>query len=137
MHARRQISLKRKRSTRRGFALLLVMIFVVLFLAVLGVAWRRMASALRIASVRTVQTQRDQGSTVAMALAMHLLETGVPPGSPYACGVTIPTSTGLRCYTVTFTAVGETGWTVDVEVTQPNVTPQPMPNTFAVIPPPP
>ena len=112
---------------------MMVLIFLVLFLALLGVAWRRVASALRIASVRAVQTQRDEGSIPALALAMHLLETGLPPISPYVCGVTLDTSGGPVRYTVTFTAEGATGWSVHVGVTGAGANPSPMPNTFATI----
>ncbi len=71
-------------SRRRGYALVLVCLFVVLFLSLLGVAWRQMASALRIASLQSIQqqsgntsvfqTQRDAGSVPALALAMRMLE---------------------------------------------------------------
>jgi len=114
---------------------MMVLAFVVLFLALLGVAWRRVASALRIASVRTVQSQRDQGSIPALARAVHLLETGLPPASPYVCGVTIDTSRGPRRYTVTFTVEEETRWSVHADVTPAAENPPSMPDTFAVAPP--
>ena len=117
----------------------MVLIFTMLFFAMLGVAWRRIAASLRIASIRTVQTHRDQGSIPALARAMHLLETGTPPSSPspYVCGVTINVVNAPRAYTVTFAAEGDTGWSVHVDATQPGETPPPMPGTFATIPPPP
>jgi glutathione S-transferase len=117
----------------------MVLIFAILFLALLGVAWRRIASSLRVAAIRTVQAQRDQGSTVALARAMHLLETGTPPSSPspYVCGTTITIANAPHAYTVTFTAEGDTGWAVHVDVTQSGDTPPAMPGTFATIPPPP
>jgi hypothetical protein len=62
-------------SHRRGYALLLVMVFVVLFTAVLGVAWRRVISALRIEHVSEVRRQCDQGSVQALAKAVEVLET--------------------------------------------------------------
>lgn len=134
MHIDRQNSVKRKPSTRRGYALMLVLIFVVLFLALLGVAWRGVASALRIEAVHTIQTQRDEGSVQALAQAIHLLETGLPPASPYVCGVTINTSSGPRSYTVTFTLEEGANWSVRSAVRQPNENLPAMPDTFATVP---
>jgi hypothetical protein len=111
---------RRGYSQRRGYALVLVCFFVVLFLSLLGVAWRQMASALRIASLQSIQTQRDTGSIRALALGMQMLElrlcadrasgtaklnvaddvTQAPASSdlrcPFACTVFIDLSTGNR-----------------------------------------
>lgn len=67
--------MNRRRSNRRGYALMLVIVFVVLFTAVLGVAWRRVASALRIEHVCEVRKQCDAGSIQVLAHAMRVLET--------------------------------------------------------------
>jgi hypothetical protein len=76
MHTnRKENSLTRRRPKRRGYALMLVLIFVVLFTAILGVAWRRVASALRVEHVSEVRKQCDQGSLQVLAKAMALLET--------------------------------------------------------------
>jgi hypothetical protein len=120
---------------RRGYALLLVLVFIVLFLLLLGVAWRRVASALRIASVRTVEVQRDEGALHALARGMHLLETGLPPTNSYVCGTTINTSSGPRSYTVAFTLEEGTTYSVHVDLTQPTESPPAMPDTFAPDPP--
>ena len=139
MYSERQNSHKplRRRRPRRGYALVLVLIFVILFLALMGVAWSRVGSVLRVATARAVQAHRDQGSLPALARAMHLLETGLPPISPYVCGVTLNVSGVPVSYTVTFTAEGQTGWAVHAAVTQATENPTPMPSTFATIPPPP
>ena len=122
----------RRLPSRRGYAMLMVLIFLVLFWALLGVAWRGMASALRVASVRTLQCQRDEGSIQALARAMSLLETGLPPANPYVCGVTINTaSSGARPYTVTFTQEDETTWSVHVGLGLPTESPPTMPASFA------
>ncbi len=54
---------------------MLVAVFVVLFSAALGVAWRRVASALRIEHVCELRKQCDAGSILALAKAMQVLET--------------------------------------------------------------
>jgi hypothetical protein len=64
-------------SNRRGYALVLVLIFVVLFTAILGVAWRRVASALRVEYVSDVRKRCDKGSIQVLAEAMKVLETRV------------------------------------------------------------
>lgn len=76
-------------SPRHGYALMQVLVFGVLFLVLLGVAYRQTASVLRVETVRVQQAQRDQGSVAAVALGLDLLETGLPPSDPYSCTVTV------------------------------------------------
>ena len=94
----------RRSPNRRGYALVMVVLFNVLFLMLLGVAWRRMASVIRIATVRTEQRQCDEGSLCVLADAMRLLETGLPPTSPYQCGaiINLETSGEERFFSVKF-----------------------------------
>jgi hypothetical protein len=126
--------MKRRPDRRSGYALMLVFMFIVLLLALLMTAYRSVASAVRIESARSLQVARDEGSTRAMAKAMALLETGLPPGSPYVCGVTIPTTSGDRAFTVTFTLESGTIWTVSTAATGADESPAPMPATFARLP---
>lgn len=65
----------KRHTQRRGYALILVMVFVVLFSAMLGVAWRRVVSALRVENVSEVRKQCDEGSIPVLAQAMKVLET--------------------------------------------------------------
>lgn len=110
----------RRSSHRRAYALLMVLMFNVLFLMLLGVAWRQMASAIRIAKVREEQVQRDEGVVCAMARAMNMLETGRPPlaeaATSYGCYTTITTSSGSRYFRLTFTPsiVSADTWTIAV-----------------------
>jgi hypothetical protein len=121
-------------STRRGYALMLVLLSLTLFLALLGVTYRRLGSAVRVVSAQTVQRQGDEGSLQALARGLALLETGPPPTTPYVCGLTINTSDGPRAYTVTFTSEGGTNWSVHAARTPASESPLPMPDTFASIP---
>jgi hypothetical protein len=122
--------MRARSSPRPGYALMLTLVFVVLFLALLGVAYRQMAAALRTESVRSQQVERDEGSVHALARGLTLLETGLPPSTPYVCGVTIQTSTGPRSFTVTFVSEGGTNWSVRSTPTLPGENPPPMPSTF-------
>lgn len=67
--------MKRRYFQRRGYALMLVMLFVVLFSAILGVAWQRVASSLRSEHVGEVRKQCDRGSVQALAQAVKVLES--------------------------------------------------------------
>lgn len=100
-------------SNRPGFALMLVLVFIVLFLGLLGIALRQTAAALRIETIRTLQIQRDEGSVHAVARGIALLESGLPPSNPYVCTVEILTSRGVRPFTVTFASEVEGNWTVN------------------------
>jgi hypothetical protein len=110
--------------------MMLVLIFLVVLLTLLGVVFRRMAGLLRTETVHCVQIQRDEGSIHALGRALSLLETGLPPTSPYVCGVTLPTSSGPRAITVKFTQTGTATWTVHAAPTAPGQYPEPMPDTF-------
>ena len=104
------------------------MVFVVLFTAVLGVAWRRVISALRIEHVSEVRKQCDQGSIQVLAKAMQVLETRLCRNTPTATklngsdsstityGYNLPNTT--RWYTIKFTRESTdtdgTNWAVSV-----------------------
>jgi hypothetical protein len=74
----------RSHRNRRGYALILVAAFCVLFVTFMGVAWRQMASALCTFSNRSEAIQEDQGAIMALAQAMRALEVGPPPLTEYA-----------------------------------------------------
>lgn len=121
----------RPKPDRSGFAMMLVLVFIVLFLAMLGVTLRETASALRVEGARVKQLQRDEGSIHALAKGVALLETGLPPTDPYVCGVDINTTNGTQSYTVTFESEGGDNWSVRSELTAGGFPPTPMPVTFA------
>jgi hypothetical protein len=120
----------KRRSERTGYAMLLVLVFLILMFTLLALAYGQLASAVRTEAVRAQRTQRDQGSLCAVARGLALLETGLPPTDPYICGVTITTSTGNWPFTVTFASEGTNAWSVHSTPTGPNDNPQPMPATF-------
>jgi hypothetical protein len=105
--------MSRNATHRRGYALMLVLVFNVFFLMLLGVASRQMASMLRIEAVAAAEHRCDEGSTAALAMALRLLESGLPSDN-YQCWTRITTSEGPRDFTVTFTQVGgdPTHWSV-------------------------
>jgi hypothetical protein len=136
----------RRKPNRRGYALIMVAVFCVLFVTFMGVAWHRMASTIYTFSARSTQMQQDQGMIMALADAMRALEVGLPPlppsgnpDDPYRCWCreSVPVmqnvkikppiapstlcSTEPRYYDLTFTTtqIAE-GYTVTVTVTPRN-----------------
>jgi hypothetical protein len=130
-------------SNRRGYALLLVVLFVLLFGAMLGVAWRRVASAISTEHLSNVRQRCDTGSIHVLSLALKVLETRLrwnaadnaaeldisntstpnylPPLTPFTCKSSLsyqlsnnPADT--YWYTVVFTptSVDGTAWSVSV-----------------------
>jgi hypothetical protein len=116
---------------KRGYAMVMALVFIALMLCVYSVAYRQVAAALRLETARTLQRQRDEGSVEALARGLALLETGLPPQDPYVCAVAIGTSRGERSFTLTFASEGEHSWSVHVLPTQPPDSPEPMPVSFA------
>jgi hypothetical protein len=118
---------------RGGFAMLLALVFLVLFLSLWSLAYRQVASVLRIETARSTRIRRDEGCTRAVARGLALLETGYPPTTPYSCGVTLTTSAGARDFTVTFTLEGGSNWSV---AATPGTSTIPMPAQFTQTAPP-
>jgi len=116
--------------SRPGYAMMLVVVFILLFLALLGVTYRQIGAAVRIESTRVLQVKRDEGSVHAVARGLALLETGLPPYNPYTGAVTITTSTGARSFTVTFTQEGSSNWSVYATPTPAGTSPPLLPSTF-------
>lgn len=116
---------------RRGYALPVVLIFVVLLLSLSSVVYRQIGADMRIESARSAQIVRDQGSLTMMARAMALLTTGTPPSQHYECVLTIETSTGPRGYTASFSTSDGTNWSISTRPTLASENPDPMPATFA------
>jgi hypothetical protein len=96
----------RSPSARRGYSLMLVLVFLVLLLSLLGMTGRQVASALRIEMARSRQVVRDEGSLRAVAGALEALEAGPLPSQATASVVPVATSAGQRWYALTVTPLG-------------------------------
>jgi hypothetical protein len=92
--------------------MVMVVIFIVLFTALLGIVYRELAGAIRIETMHTLEVQRDTGSLVALAQALAALQTGTPSASQYYTTVATPTSS--QNFIVTFIQGAGTIWTVQV-----------------------
>lgn len=118
---------------RAGYALTLALVFVVLMLGVVGLAARRIGTALRVAAARSQALARNEGASQAAAQALDLLETGDPPSDPFTCQVVVAGATdGVeRTITVTFASEGPDLWAVTAAPAQPTDPTTPMPASFA------
>ena len=126
---------------RRGYAMVLVVLFVVLFLGLWGQAARQIGSMIRIEEARAHRVRRDAARLpieAALARALAALELGFPPSPLYTCGIT--TSDGAA-FAATFRQDPERPdeWIVSVEPTSEGLLPPlpPLdPAQFAAAPPP-
>ena len=118
------------RKRRAGFALLLVIGFNVMLLAVWSVAYRSVGSAIRVEMTRSLRRTRDDGTMTALGQGVALLQFSSPlnaDGSPitspetYTCYVQLdlvtPTTTTERWFAVVYTLQppatdGSPVWTV-------------------------
>ena len=111
--------------------MLMVLIFVALLLTMATVTQRQLASALLVERAREHVRVRDEGSVHALAQAVDLLETGLPPATPYVRGLTINTSLGPQTYTITYQDLGGGDWDVEARPALPAESPPPLPATLA------
>lgn len=91
---------------------MLVMLFIALFLLLLGVAWRDTASILRELKVRDERRQCDAGSMAALAAGLRWLNAQEPlPSSPYVGKKQV----GNQWFKLTFIESESMHWTVSAE----------------------
>jgi hypothetical protein len=111
----------------------MVVVFMTLFLSALCLAQQRLATSLRLEKIQAQRLTRDQGSVLAMAKVLTLLETGIPPTSPFLCKVPVDTPTGTRNFTVTLTLDGIDKWKVKVAPSKSSDGGLPLPATFSAV----
>ncbi len=115
---------------RPGYAMVMALLLVLLCLATWSVTYNQTASALRVETLQVQQAPRNEGALLAVAKGVALLETGNPPASGSAYGVTVNTSAGSRTYVVTFTAESSNGWAVSATPSALGQVLLPLPATF-------
>jgi len=103
---------RRRIFVRHGYALMLVMLFVTLFLSLLGVAWRETASLLRELKVREERRECDAGQVAALSAGLRWFQNQeTPPSSPYIRKKQI----AGQWYKLTFIELESMHWTVSSE----------------------
>jgi hypothetical protein len=105
---------------------MLVVVFLLVLLSILGMAYRQMASTLRLEEARTRQIDTEQGVLQLAALGMGMLEN--PMGTTeFDMTQTYNTSTGPRTYRLTLQrqsldpGTGDDIWTLDVVPVTPTL----------------
>jgi hypothetical protein len=117
------------RSTRRGYAMVVVLVFLALMLSMLAVSQRRLGSVLRVES-GFVDAEARGDRARAMGKALDVLWTGPPPSDPYVCSTVVETSAGAKSYTITYEEQGGQHYRIRVEPTAPGDDPPPLPQSF-------
>lgn len=73
---------------RRGYAMIMVILFLVLFMGLWGQATSQIASMIRIEEARMRRVKKDATlypAANSLARGFAALEVGFPPSTPYAC----------------------------------------------------
>lgn len=106
----------RRGTPRRGYSMMLVVLFLIIMMSMIGATYRQVGSVLRIEAAHTRQILRDEGALLAAARGVKMLEDGPPPTNPYVVNLGITTSAGSRTYQLTFTSdpSGTNRWTLEV-----------------------
>lgn len=87
-----------RKASRRGFAMILILVFLTVILGIWGVVGRHTASMLRIEQARADRVERD-AAKAAFAHAVASLEAGEPRKSPFIRKIK---GRGERWFTVVF-----------------------------------
>lgn len=87
------------RRQRRGYAMLLVIVFLLILLSTLGLAYRQMATTLQLEIARTQQIDFEQGSLELASIGLGTLPT-LSNGTTYYSMLpqTFTTSAGQKQY---------------------------------------
>jgi len=117
------------RSARRGYTMIVVLVFLTLMLSALAVTQRRLSSVLRVES-GFVNAESRGDRARAMGRALDVLWTGRPPSDPYICATIVQTSAGPISYTISYDQKGGKHWKVLVEPTAPGDDPPLLPTSF-------
>lgn len=118
-----------RRPSRRGYAMVVVLVFLALMLSMLAISQRRLGSVLRVES-NFAESEIRGDRARAMGKALDALWTGPPPFNPYVCATIVATSIGPKSYTITFNQDGSKHWKVRVEPTAPGDNPPLLPANF-------
>ena len=124
--------MKYKPSSRRGYALATVVIFVTVLSASYAVAFHQVAGSLRLQRLRGLQELRDTGSMQALAQSLSLLETGFPPTSVVTGKISVNTAGGAKFYTVTIRHGAGDRYTVTVSPTPTGQSVAALPSIFTL-----
>jgi len=111
-----------------GFALVTVIVFIFLIMALIICLNKRMGMLYSVSEHEIHNEQAQDGKYIALARALSLLQTGLPPASPSSYSVKLIERTGAPEYAVTYKNESIDSWSVEVSpLSQPL---PPLPETF-------
>lgn len=102
-----------RNSRRNGYAMLAVLVFLAVTLVYVSLNQRRTAAILRVERARVELDDFDRGPKQAVAQALKVLETGLPPSNPYECALTVNTASGAHAYRLQFSSSVAGRWSLE------------------------
>ena len=101
----------RLHTRQSGHALMCTMAFLVIAMFLWMGAFAAVSANVRSAKTIQLQNDRDDGGTRALAWALTLLETGLPPNTPYSCKATLDSG---QVFVLSFKKTAGSDFTVSV-----------------------
>jgi hypothetical protein len=105
----------RRPPQRRGYAMVAVLIFVILFLGLWSIAAQGVSSLLRVEQARARRVARDANylpHRKALAQAAAAFQLGYPPTNPYECQVVVDGAAYALTFTIDPSGNDPTAWLV-------------------------
>ncbi len=125
---------EKRRHHSRGFALPAVVLFLMNAFGAWAVFFHSSSSVIRIEQARLERETRTSWDAPAIAMAMRLLQSGMPPSDPYSCKVALAQDSQTRFVLLTFEQTTLTRWTVTAAPTNADNSSPDAPATFAAVP---
>lgn len=94
-----RVMTSRRRRSRRGYTMLMVIVFLLVLLSLLGMAYRQMAATLRLEEARTRQLDVERGGLDLARTGLGMLEGEMT--EDYVDERTYQTSAGPKTYRLT------------------------------------
>jgi hypothetical protein len=111
-----------------------VLLFLVFAFATWTIYFRSSASLLRVEQARVERETRDQWTAPAMAQALRLLQTGMPPTDPYSCKLELTQDGVTKYFLLSYERISAARWTVTAAPTTSDEVAVDAPSTFAIPP---
>jgi hypothetical protein len=128
----------RPRPQRRGYAMVVVVMFVILFLGLWSLAARQVSSLLRVEQARAHRVARDVTNLPArraLAQALAALQVGYPPRNPYVCQVSIDGNPFTLTFAIDTSSNDTHAWEVQAATNTDTSLPTLAPSQFGPTPP--
>jgi fibronectin type 3 domain-containing protein len=122
------------RSSRRGYVLPAVLMFLAITFGLCVIMFRSSATLIRVEQARVLRQSRASWTAMAMGEALRLLESGTPPITTYQCKLSVTQSGVTKYFLLTYANGLGNQWTVSCAPSDASDTTIDAPLTFAVLP---